>query len=243
MAAIKVKDDVSYGAAARVASDEVLLLNYVETHLSPRESTLVQSLIIRAHFGGMTGDVAMLHGFSRVWLDRFQQKASSTAFNPPCDFDTLRNPEIIDDVKTPWLCYLELIFDEARESDEARLSDWGGVMRRDDIPIAAVDFHVSNCVDSILQVPTIRMKIVDAARDEFGIADMDVTDRVKSAIWRHSAGVNFKQSIVLLKRTKLAHVEDAAPSAKDKLSLRIWEIIKEDLESFVKRYLAFRVPR
>jgi hypothetical protein len=242
MAAVNVKDKISYGAAKSHAQQSTLLLGDIEAELPPEESALVQSIVIRAHFGGMSGDVAMLQGFARIWLERFKQGDASDALDVPREYDFLRNPEVIDCSvnKSPWLNYLELITEEARERDEADATKWGGVMRREDIPIAAVDFHVSACVENVLQVPTIRLKIVDVGK-EFGIQDMDVTDRVKSAIWRHSAGVNYRKPIVL--RGSEEGPTEAKKSAKENLSERIWAIIKHDLELWVKRYLAFRMPR
>jgi len=114
-------------------------------------------------------------------------------------------------------------------------------MRRDDIPIAAVDFHVSSCVEHVLQVPTIRLRIVEAG-DRFGFGDsIDVADRTKSAIWRHSAGVNKKSNIAL--RNTVVKTMIHPPTKKEQLSLAIWEIIREDYERWVRRYLAFRMPR
>lgn len=242
MAAVNVKDKISYGAAKSHAQQSTLLLGNIEAELPPEESALVQSIVIRAHFGGMSGDVAMLQGFARIWLERFKQGDASDALDVPREYDFLRNPEVIDCSvnKSPWLNYLELITEEARERDEADAAKWGGVMRREDIPIAAVDFHVSACVENVLQVPTIRLKIVDVGK-EFGIQDMDVTDRVKSAIWRHSAGVNYRKPIVL--RGSEEEPTEAKKSAKENLSERIWGVIKHDLELWVKRYLAFRMPR
>lgn len=247
MAAINVKDKVSYGAAAAGSSD-TLTLNDVESQLSTEESTIVQSLIIRAHFGGMSGDVAMLHGYSRIWLQRFKENTCNTSV--PLDYDSLRNSEIIEESenKSQWLSYLELTHEAARESSdaEATFAKWGGFMRREDIPIAAVDFHVSNCVESVLQAPTIRLKIVDIGK-ELGFGDdMNVTDAVKSAIWRHSAGLNLKVAIEPRETKKLK--KEKAPGergadAKQRLSLAIWDVIKDELERWVKRYLAFRMPR
>jgi len=242
MAAVNVKDKISYGAARSHAQQSMLLLGDIEAELSPEESSLVQSIVIRAHFGGMSGDVAMLQGFARIWLERFKQGDESDVLDVPREYDFLRNPEVIDCSvsKSPWLNYLELITDDARERDEADAAKWGGVMRREDIPIAAVDFHVSACVENVLQVPTIRLKVVDLGK-EFGIQDMDVTDRVKSAIWRHSAGVNYRKPIVL--RGSLEGPTKAKKSAEENLSERIWAVIEHDLELWVKRYLAFRMPR
>ena len=85
LAAVQVRDEPAYGP------NTPLTLNDVETKLSEShdESTVVQSLIIRAHFGGMPGDVAMLHGFSRVWLERFTQMSCDA--NVPVDYDALLN--------------------------------------------------------------------------------------------------------------------------------------------------------
>lgn len=241
IAAVSTKDKVTYGAA-RTGCEDPLTLNDVEAQLPEEESTLVQSLIIRAHFGGMPGDVAMLRGFSRVWLDRFKEKTSTV----PPEYDSLRNMEIIEESttnRTPWLSFLEHTFEDARDSNEAEACKWGGFMRRSDIPIAAVDFHVSNCVENILQTPTIRLRIVDAVK-ELGLGDdVNATDAVKSAIWRHSAGVNFKRAIETRSAKKVKSGPETKPARDDELLLAIWDIVNEDLERWVTRYLAFRMSR
>ena len=75
---------------------------------------------------------------------------------------------------------------------------------------------------------------------------MNVTDAVKSAIWRHSAGLNLKVAIEPRETKKMK--KEKAPGergadAKQRLSLAIWDVIKDELERWVKRYLAFRMPR
>jgi len=246
MAAIGVKDCVSYGGARSKASpNDMQMLSEVESKLADgKESTIVQSIIIRAHFGGMAGDVAMLKGFSRIWLERFTQKG--VAVNLPRDYDSLRNPELIlDEDKSSWLDYIELIYEAAKEStsEDSKPVKWGGPMRRVDIPIAAVDFHVSSCIQGILQIPANRLRILDAAKD-LGLDDIDVTDRIKSAIWRHSAGVNHKVAVRL--RDSAAdddESDDETSSVKEKLSVRIWNIVREDLETWVKRFIVFCMPK
>ena len=247
MAAIGVKDCVSYGGARSKASpNDMLMLSEVESKLADgEESTIVQSIIIRAHFGGMAGDVAMLKGFSHIWLERFTQKG--VAVNLPSDYESLRNPELIlDEDKSSWLDYIELIYEAAKEStsEDSNPAKWGGPMRRVDIPIAAVDFHVSSCVQGILQIPANRLRILDAAK-ELGLDDIDVADRIKSAIWRHSAGVNHKVAVRLCDSAADDDdkSDDETSSVKEKLSVRIWNIVREDLETWVKRFIVFCMPK
>jgi hypothetical protein len=247
MAAIGVKDCVSYGGARSKASpNDMLMLSEVESKLADgEESTIVQSIIIRAHFGGMAGDVAMLKGFSHIWLERFTQKG--VAVNLPSDYESLRNPELIlDEDKSSWLDYIELIYEAAKEStsEDSNPAKWGGPMRRVDIPIAAVDFHVSSCVQGILQIPANRLRIIDAAK-ELGLDDIDVTDRIKSAIWRHSAGVNHKVAVRLCDSATDDDdkSDDETSVVKEKLSVRIWNIVREDLETWVKRFIVFCMPK
>jgi len=247
MAAIGVKDCVSYGGARSKASpNDMLMLSEVESKLADgEESTIVQSIIIRAHFGGMAGDVAMLKGFSHIWLERFTQKG--VAVNLPSDYESLRNPELIlDEDKSSWLDYIELIYEAAKEStsEDSNPAKWGGPMRRGDIPIAAVDFHVSSCVQGILQIPANRLRILDAAK-ELGLDDIDVADRIKSAIWRHSAGVNHKVAVRLCDSAADDDdkSDDETSSVKEKLSVRIWNIVREDLETWVKRFIVFCMPK
>jgi len=245
MATIGVKDCVSYGAA-RSKSDVALVLGDVESKLAEgEENTIVQSLIIRAHFGGMPGDVEMLRGFSRVWLERFAQK--DVHANVPSEYDNLRNPELIMDDKSKWLDYLELAYDSAKKMGEDHdPAKWGGALRRCDIPLAAIDFHVSPCVEAMIKIPTIRAQVLEAAQ-ELGLSDIDVADRIKSAIWRNSAGVNYRVAQKLRGETTSSAADDNdddadVGSVKARFGERIWNIVRDDLEKWVKRYLASRMP-
>jgi hypothetical protein len=115
------------------------------------ETHLLVSMIIRAHFGGMDGDVKMLKKFVKLWMHRF---SSSTDNN---------------------LIWLDRIRSNSEKMDEKAIQEMGSVQfNKFDIPLEAIDFHVSDIVEHCVQDETQR-----------GL--------LRSAIWHCSSGLNEKK--------------------------------------------------
>lgn len=62
---------------------------------------LVSCLLLRAAYGGMAGDVSMLHAAAAVWLRRFQEHLGPHPGQPPTQGFTLK-PGATAGMGTPW---------------------------------------------------------------------------------------------------------------------------------------------
>lgn len=97
-----------------------------------KEQNLIFSILTRATFGGMKGDVVMLRKYAQVWFERF-----SGISKPP---DHNEN-------KFGWISYLEENCYNFNKTTTTRYSYKAiSPLSFDDIPLSAIDFHCSNIV-------------------------------------------------------------------------------------------------
>ena len=139
------------------------------------ETLLIASLIVRAQFGGMEGDVKMLKNFIRVWVRRF---------------------ESIDS-----LLWMDKIKSNSPRLDSTLLKEMSAhPFVKFDIPLEAIDFHVSDiiehCVSDISseEFQNIRKAVINASfKNEEGAIDLfRARELAQSAMWYCSSGVNEK---------------------------------------------------
>ncbi len=146
------------------------------------ETHLISSLIVRAQFGGMEGDVRMLKKFIRVWMRRFE---------------------------TDSLLWLDKIKSNSPRMDSKILKEISAhPFVKFDIPLEAIDFHVSDIIEHCVfdisseEFQNIRKAVV-LASSSFAPYLSDVDDSIdlfrarelaRSAMWYCSSGVNEKTS-------------------------------------------------
>ncbi|CAL6331879.1 unnamed protein product [Bathycoccus prasinos] len=139
------------------------------------ETLLIASLIVRAQFGGMEGDVKMLKNFIRVWMRRF---------------------ESIDS-----LLWMDKIKSNSPRLDSTLLKEMSAhPFVKFDIPLEAIDFHVSDiiehCVSDISseEFQNIRKAVINTSfKNEEGDIDLfRARELAQSAMWYCSSGVNEK---------------------------------------------------
>jgi len=139
------------------------------------ETLLIASLIVRAQFGGMEGDVKMLKNFIRVWVRRF---------------------ESIDS-----LLWMDKIKSNSPRLDSTLLKEMSAhPFVKFDIPLEAIDFHVSDiiehCVSDISseEFQNIRKAVINTSfKNEEGDIDLfRAQELAQSAMWYCSSGVNEK---------------------------------------------------
>ncbi|CAL6327184.1 unnamed protein product [Bathycoccus prasinos] len=139
------------------------------------ETLLIASLIVRAQFGGMEGDVKMLKNFIRVWVRRF---------------------ESIDS-----LLWMDKIKSNSPRLDSTLLKEMSAhPFVKFDIPLEAIDFHVSDiiehCVSDISseEFQNIRKAVINTSfKNEEGDIDLfRARELAQSAMWYCSSGVNEK---------------------------------------------------
>ena len=146
------------------------------------ETHLLTSLIVRAQFGGMEGDVRMLKKFIRVWMRRFE---------------------------TDSLLWLDKIKSNSPPMDAKILKEISAhPFVKFDIPLEAIDFHVSDIIEHCVfdisseEFQNIRKAVV-LASSSFAPYLSDIDDSIdlfrarelaRSAMWYCSSGVNEKTS-------------------------------------------------
>ena len=139
------------------------------------ETLLIASLIVRAQFGGMEGDVKMLKNFIRVWVRRF---------------------ESIDS-----LLWMDKIKSNSPRLDSTLLKEMSAhPFVKYDIPLEAIDSHVSDiiehCVSDISseEFQNIRKAVINTSfKNEEGAIDLfRARELAQSAMWYCSSGVNEK---------------------------------------------------
>ena len=138
------------------------------------ETLLIASLIVRAQFGGMEGDVKMLKNFIRVWVRRF---------------------ESIDS-----LLWMDKIKSNSPRLDSTLLKEMSArPFVKFDIPLEAIDFHVSDIIEhwasdiSSEEFQNIRKAVLNTSfKNEEGAIDLfRARELAQSAMW-YCSSVNEK---------------------------------------------------
>lgn len=225
--------------------------------LDPKPAALVCSLLIRAHFGGMKGDVDMLRAGALTWRRRFISDARRL------QLDTLATP--LSSSPDSWLTHIEGLFtdavsaagDESPRLARAAPADVGALTRRD-VVLAAVDFHVSPVVEELMQQPRVREAMDAAVRlapELVAEHGHDLSGVLRSAIWRHSSSVTNKMPLappcwvpgpfVKCQMSTGAGVEArlggiGEESRKDRAMATLWEGVEDAVVSFQRRFIARR---
>jgi len=139
------------------------------------ETLLIASLIVRAQFGGMEGDVKMLKNFIRVWVRRFESMDS--------------------------FLWMDKIKSNSPRLDSTLLKEMSAhPFVKFDIPLEAIDFHLSDiiehCVSDISseEFQNIRKAVLNTSfKNEEGVIDLfRARELAQSAMWYCSSGVNEK---------------------------------------------------
>jgi hypothetical protein len=201
---------------------------------------LVWSMIVRAAYGGMGGDIQMLHGFAALWSTRFDSN------------EILKDVASIgssgDDTATTWKQIPHVIHSSASQQSLSRVNilTQHGVpcLTMNDISVEGVDFHCSAIIENILSDRSILEQCLDKL-----IATRDVPEgfterrswlegKLKSWIWNHSAGVNRRRPLRQMKDS-----DDDTPAADD-LTKSIWnELLQPRVKGFQEGYIRNRLAR
>ena len=157
--------------------------------LSSASHILVWSLLARAAYGGMNGDVNMLQAYAQVWNYRFIQVAPvpasaeldgvSTWQEVPSRVHTLANAKV-QELVPPSIPFLQF----------------------QDITTEGVDFHCSNIVEHLgsdKQLVNLCHDLLVLSAQELpreGEREVIMFDLWRSAIWNCSAGVNRRRPLL-----------------------------------------------
>ncbi|BDA43711.1 hypothetical protein COCOBI_04-7260 [Coccomyxa sp. Obi] len=213
MACVPVRDHCKGGAAAPGSSSAS------GVQLEPAACNLVRCMLLRAAYGGMGGDVSMLRKFAAIWHSRFtsnerppQLKTSDPAQQQGAQPDT-------------WTAYLHQQFSTTAGSGMKPL----GSLRPEDIPLSAVDFHISDIVYHLLDKPEITTAALDVARDP--------TELMRQAIWQHSSSIN-RRSWLLEPEPEQETRSDRARWQEQRASAleNVWKIAAPAAKAYARSY-------
>jgi hypothetical protein len=179
---------------ARLAS--LLAAQESPKSLSPRARCLVRALRLRAHFGGMPGDVKMLRAHARLWARRLDgavgaawphglDSAFRGADGGPARAGSAPASGASGRASAPSV--------KGAPGPEANTlaRTLSGRMRREDVELAGIDFHCC---------PWMAGSVLDAVRAATPARGGALSrDDVEAAVWHMRSGIN--------RKTRLASVE------------------------------------
>ena len=198
--------------------------------------TLVWSILVRAAYGGMKGDIRMLRSYAHVWSDRFCGQ------QVPLDGGVL-----VED----WSGIPIQLHQRAREQSQKVVVELCShrhpveCLRIEDLCPAAIDFHCSSVVQHVLSEAAglCRDFLVQSHHTwpnnnnaEDGPAALEAV--VRKCIWVYSAGKNHRFALQ-------QHSGTTSPVKKeDDVLHRLWtEILAPRVLAFQKKYLVDRIVR
>lgn len=178
-----------------------LLYNDNEAAEATRSQSLVWAMLVRAEYGGMKGDVAMLRRFANVWANRFSESSLPIEVTQAV---TKSKPSI-------WLDIPSALHAQAKEHSEQQV---GKLLQP---PVSrlctnnfcpeGIDFHCSSVLDALMSDKA----LVALCHDLLLLSGSDVTtltnasyddtiQRVENlarhCIWVYSAGVNRRLPLI-----------------------------------------------
>ena len=189
--------------------------------LDPQASLLVRVLHLRAAFGGMPCDVAMMRGAAETWLRRFAGRGGV----PPSTGAAEANKAPARQQQAPlpgpcesWLNFLWRSFSPPLVPPltlppGATAATAVGRLSQEDIVLSSVDFHVSSISEELMKLPAVAREARKAARaagEMHGNGDEAAEERLRRAMWLFRSGRNVRSSPL---RGGGSGSSSAAPSA------------------------------
>jgi hypothetical protein len=237
VASIKVRDFLPPTTAFN--SPTTLSLSEIDNlDLGEEESNLVRSILLRASFGGMEGDVKMLKGYVSYWTARFQGRC-----DPPPTSTLPSSPS------PSWLAYLKGIFSSLPAPPPQLISPCTiGPLRLGDVPLSSIDFHVSNVIDKMMEDQRVISKAREITRGCWG-EEGDAEACLRSAMWLFRSSLNVRRwvshersvgtftmaSTLILKQsveTLELEADIERDNAKRERLAPLWEVAKQGADSF-----------
>ena len=173
--------------------------------LDPQAALLVRVLHLRAAFGGMPCDVAMMRSAAGTWLRRFAGRGGvppppMTTAAAAAATATANNTAPPPSPCALWLSFLwrsfspPLVQPLALPPAGASALAAVGRMTQEDVPLSAVDFHVSSIAEELLNLPAVAREAGKAAR-AVGESENDQEaseERLRRAMWLFRSSRNVR---------------------------------------------------
>jgi hypothetical protein len=125
--------------------------------LHPFEQAILHSMIVRNAYGGMGGDMSLIRVMTRLWFERFRGDLPQYRLREELRVERgeIRPPEYLhfshveNDLEelSDWSVYLLHLYGSKRMG-----MSWESMtpLRKDDIPLSAVDMHCSKLIPSLM---------------------------------------------------------------------------------------------
>lgn len=197
-------------------------------HLQPVEATLIKSILARAAFGGMKGDILMLCKVSHLWLHRFSSyNVSSPPLLPELTVQQLNGLPYLDPSICPSSCsnWFRFLTNAFKKATPARSYDFVSVgpVTKDDLVLSAVDHHCSPIVDQLLTQSPMAAICEQHVKHIFGHQQVEhIQEHVKNLVWIFRSSTNVKQTVC---REKHKEEEQNREKLKD-----LWQTVRGTLD-------------
>jgi len=170
LASVDCRDPFIYDS-----TDDVIPSVNEMNQLPSLEASLLKSLLARACFGGMQGDIFMLRKFVQIWYKRFKGE----------------DPLPPNSGASSWIEYLQNLYGKIQAPVSLENVN---AMTGDDCVLSAVDFHCSPLVENMLMNNLLKSQIQNYVTSKYGPQE-DVFAKVKSLIWLFRSSVNLKNGV------------------------------------------------
>jgi hypothetical protein len=213
---------------------------------------MIWSILVRAEYGGMKGDIRMLHTYADLWKRRFSSGSTPGAVASQLRDSNTEAATSSSDVE--WCSVPMLMHRRAKEQGESRVSSLCATgidqLRMEDICIEGVDFHCSAVVDHLL----LDNELVGVCQDLLVLSQQRDAGQIpataegrrswlegifKECIWNFSAGVNRRHPLISNTADGKA-AENADPPAYSNM----WsELMSPRVRAFQQKYVQDRLAR
>ena len=229
------EEDHARRDTASGAADPLCNLAVATRDLSNESACHVLALLVRAKFGGLRGDVGMLRGAAKAWRRRFL------------------DAEAVRDAGIDWHARLREVYTAAAAKAAEATGGVTGlpprgtapplaaaapvdvdVVAERDVPTSAIDFHVSNIVEELMQQDKVRAALLRAVERAPTLGD-DLGETLRSCIWTHCSSVTDKQTFEPEGKETDVVPETQTQGACESALRDLWEEIEGPAESFQRR--------
>lgn len=219
----------------------------IDTVLEDHDIT-IWSMMLRAQYGGMAGDIRMLHSYARVWNERFAEGKV-----PEGIAERLSASSSQKDTRLRWSDLPTFFHQSANRQSPSRVGPLCQQttmpsLTMTDITTEGVDFHCSSILESILSDRELVEQCYKHLEGIAGLEDSSTTvpaeetsgrrrawleGIVKRCMWNYSAGVN--------RRLSLTRTGDPKNPKTDDLKSFWDKLIQPKAKDFAERYVQERL--
>jgi len=216
---------------------------------------VIWSILARADYGGMKGDICMLHQYASLWRRRFREAvpasvASRIASSMTVDTDRSDGMEMSKVSLIPWLELPTRIHSRAHCQSIERVHPlFTQGLRKlsiDDICVEGVDFHCSRIVEHLSSLPAAgicRDMLLLAGNGQHSGEDgnnITLDWFLKHCMWHFSSGVNRRQPLLPEEDAMscAGNEDDDAPGYE-----ALWkQLMAKEALDFQTNYIRQRLP-